>query len=48
LTNLGHFDPSSVLRAFEVCNDDARQQNIADEQFVRLTLWLEDRLIRVW
>ena len=48
LANLGHFGPPLVLQAFEVCNDDSRQQNIADEQFIRLALWLEDRLIRAW
>jgi hypothetical protein len=44
LTNLGHFDPSSVSRAMNIEGDS----KIPDAQLVSLTLWLEDRIIRSW
>lgn len=45
LENLGHLDPSSVAKATETCEEG---NVVADEQFVSLTMWLEDRLIRSW
>jgi len=44
LTNLGHLDPSSVRNAMQLENECIT----ADDQMVRLTMWLEDRLIRLW
>lgn len=44
LQNLGHHDPSSVSKAWDVTEGSKE----ADEQFERLSLWLEDGLIRIW
>ena len=44
LKNIGHYDPSSVANAIKT----GEEGDSADEELVRLVMWLEDRLIRSW
>jgi hypothetical protein len=52
LETLGHPAPSSVCEACCCASEDAAGVAIskedADKQLIRLVLWLEDRIIRLW
>lgn len=49
LETLGHPAPSSVCEASCCASEDPGvASKDTDEQLVRLFLWLEDRIIRLW